>query len=255
MLHLLRLESVRPGRLTFGAAKKGAKNGGPPGGAAERGRGSRPKEARLTETRSLNQRMHYRPAARRSPGRIGKKPMNMQSLAIHNTVARSRQHTIRNQPGSANRSCRSLVVRARQRPGATRSKWATISTFTALGSPSQHGAARGDLLCKTSIARPPDLTRRTSEHHLDLDRATVVERAAALIPCSSAASVAFLRPVAVFPFPGGVFRTCFDFSPKSVSLCREVAQRGTTSRFAPPARRKKHALPCACTAVHECLPG
>ncbi len=53
-MHLLQSEKPRNPTTTFGVALKGAKNGGPPGGAAERGRGSRPKSTANRDTFSLN---------------------------------------------------------------------------------------------------------------------------------------------------------------------------------------------------------
>src|SRR3990170_937441 len=46
MMHFLPLEKVAARDLTFGAAEKGARNGGPPGGAAERGSQAADQKAR-----------------------------------------------------------------------------------------------------------------------------------------------------------------------------------------------------------------
>ena len=111
----------------------------------------------------------------------------------------------------------------KSRANATRSR--STTRFSALRSPSQHGAARGDPHCETSIARPYELTRRTSARHLELDRSrtAALARAVRRVPCFFAAFVAFPRLAAAFPFHGGAFRTCFDSFPKSVSFAERWA--------------------------------
>ena len=107
----------------------------------------------------------------------------------------------------------------KSRANATRSR--STTRFSALRSPSQHGAAH----CETSIARPYELTRRTSARHLELDRSrtAALARAVRRVPCFFAAFVAFPRLAAAFPFHGGAFRTCFDSFPKSVSFAERWA--------------------------------
>jgi hypothetical protein len=98
------------------------------------------------------------------------------------------------------------------------------------------------------MAGRKNFTHHPPEHLLDLDRVPVVERAAILVPCSSAASSAYPRPVVAFQLRAGVSRTCFDFLPKLFSFAEgAVSVAGRLPGFGRTAKKKHcraHARQC-----------